>query len=153
MTSRIGGAGCCVVGLPDVTGPPPLYSRLSIHEHFELVETSWGGPSAIAFPYLEVLEKLQFSRLLTQYPYELSSGERQAVALCLALIRPAEAVVFDEPEQRLDANRRSALAELLLERKSRGAGVIFASHDSVLIERVADERLILGEVNDSKSSQ
>jgi ABC-2 type transport system ATP-binding protein len=130
------------VGIASVTGSPPFYEDLTVAEHLELIQASWGGPE-VTGSYMPILERLNLTRILHQFPAELSSGERQMAGLSFALLRPAAVIVLDEPEQRLDGERRTALGELLLERMNRGTAVIMASHDPELTQKVADARITL----------
>ena len=63
----------------------------------------------------------------------LSGGERTRVALARLLIEAPDVLLLDEPTNNLDSDGRQAVAELL--RRWRG-GVIVASHDRALLERV-----------------
>ena len=63
----------------------------------------------------------------------LSGGERTRVALARLLIEAPDLLVLDEPTNNLDADGREAVAGLLA--RWRG-GVIVASHDRALLERV-----------------
>jgi alpha-D-ribose 1-methylphosphonate 5-triphosphate synthase subunit PhnL len=50
-------------------------------------------------------------------------------------------LLLDEPEQRLDPDRRALVAAVLRRARGSGAAVAFASHDAELVERVADAQL------------
>ncbi len=63
----------------------------------------------------------------------LSGGERTRVALARLLIEAPDVLLLDEPTNNLDADGREAVAQLL--ERWRG-GVIVASHDRALLERV-----------------
>src|SRR5260370_18428631 len=63
----------------------------------------------------------------------LSGGERTRVALARLLIEAPDVLLLDEPTNNLDADGREAVAQLL-ERWQ--GGVIVASHDRALLERV-----------------
>lgn len=130
-------------GIASLTDAAPLYRDLTIREHLELVQASWGG-TARAGEFLPVVERFQAGGILEQFPGELSSGERQLVGLVCTLYRPAALIVLDEPEQRLDEARRVALAEALRERAAAGAGILIATHDAGLRLAVADEVVDLG---------
>jgi ATPase subunit of ABC transporter with duplicated ATPase domains len=63
----------------------------------------------------------------------LSGGERTRVALARLLIEAPDLLLLDEPTNNLDTDGREAVAQLL--ERWRG-GVIVASHDRALLERV-----------------
>lgn len=72
---------------------------------------------------------------------ELSGGERQRVAIARALVNRPDIILADEPTAALDQETGTAVISLLLDMRSRGAGLILATHDV----RVADrcDRVIL----------
>lgn len=90
------------------------------------------------------MEALKIARIQDSFPLELSSGERQLVSLAIGLIRPSELMILDEPEQRLDIERRALVAELLLDKKRNGGAVVMATHDPQFVEALADSHVALG---------
>jgi ABC-2 type transport system ATP-binding protein len=73
-----------------------------------------------------------------QLPGTLSSGQRRRLALATAFVRPRRLLILDEPEQRLDAAGLTWLAERLNAEKRDGLGILLVSHDTALVEAVAD---------------
>ena len=65
----------------------------------------------------------------------LSGGQRKRVALCTALIHPADVLLLDEPTNHLDAYMVEWLEDWL--RKFRG-GLIMVTHDRYFLERVCN---------------
>jgi ABC-type lipoprotein export system ATPase subunit len=82
---------------------------------------------------VDLLRVFDASHLSTRFPHELSSGQAQVLALCVALLRPADVLLFDEPEQRLDDDRVDALVGLLQTRQEAGATLLIATHDPRLV--------------------
>lgn len=119
-------------------GPFASYRDLTVREHLAIVAASWPAVAANG-SVQEVLARTGLSVVQHQLPGELSSGEAQMFSLACATMRPARLLVLDEPEQRLDAERRARTAQLLLAAKKRGAAVVLATHDAGLREAVADE--------------
>jgi len=75
---------------------------------------------------------------------ELSAGQRERAAIARAVAAHPRAIVADEPTARLDGANALAVGLLFLElARARGAVVICATHDPLLIEQ-ADEVLSLG---------
>ncbi|MEU6072852.1 ABC transporter ATP-binding protein [Micromonospora sp. NPDC047074] len=118
-----------------------FFPDLSVVEHLELVAYAHGGT---AEPVAEVLAELGLDGARDQLPATLSSGQRRRLALASCFVRPRGLLVLDEPEQRLDVRGRDWLADRLLREKAAGTAVLMASHDTELIERIADRRIEIG---------
>jgi ABC-type sulfate/molybdate transport systems ATPase subunit len=58
-------------------------------------------------------------------------------------VRPAQLLVLDEPERRLDTAMRRTLAERLAAVVDAGGTVLFASHDPAFIGTLADRVLLV----------
>lgn len=118
---------------------PPEARDMTILEHATLVAATWTSDVDEARTLAAgTLEELSLTGLSERFPHELSTGQRQLAALSLVLVRPAELLVLDEPEQRLDANRVDLLAAALLRRRDDGATIVFATHSDELTESAAD---------------
>ena len=63
----------------------------------------------------------------------LSGGERTRVMLARLMLAAPDVLLLDEPTNNLDADGRAAIAELMVRWKG---GVVVASHDRALLERV-----------------
>ncbi|MCD4749545.1 MAG: ATP-binding cassette domain-containing protein [Thermoanaerobaculales bacterium] len=77
---------------------------------------------------VSVEERLGVGPLMDRRIVELSSGERQRVALAAALLAAPRPVVLDEPTAHLDSGGSAALAEALAEVSVSGGAVIAAEH-------------------------
>lgn len=82
------------------------------------------------------LERFGISTVAEQFPSTLSSGQIRRVAFAASAIRPWRVLLLDEPEQRLDGDGRSRLVRFLHERLAAGRGLVFATHDLALAERL-----------------
>jgi ABC-type lipoprotein export system ATPase subunit len=68
-------------------------------------------------------------------PEELSGGEQQRVAVCLALVNNPSIILADEPTGNLDSANSKIIADLLINlAKHEGKTVIVASHDPKVVE-------------------
>jgi UDP-glucose/iron transport system ATP-binding protein len=84
---------------------------------------------------------------LDQPVAELSTGERQRLALVRALADDPPVLLLDEPTSALGAATNAALAsEFIKFQILAGRIVILVSHDAVQIERLATARLHLSDV-------
>lgn len=128
-------------------GLPPLARDLTVEEQIRLVTVSWGapdsgptGPDAIAQRFLT---RLQIAHLADRFPHELSSGQLQLTGLALTLARPSDLLVLDEPEQRLDTERRGVVAGLLAELRYEGRGLVVSTHSTQIVDALATQVLDL----------
>ncbi len=116
--------------------PPPTARDLTIREQLALIALTWGVAEADAAADREIA-RWGLEELAARFPHELSSGQRRLFHLAATWIRPAELVILDEPEQRLDDERRHRLIANIDERRRAGTTFLIASHDDD-VERAAD---------------
>ena len=64
-----------------------------------------------------------------QHPRDLSSGERERLALAAVAVAAPDLLVLDEPTRGIDPERKGALAGWLLEYAAAGRGVLVVTHD------------------------
>lgn len=126
-----------------IDAAPPARD-LTLAEHVALVATTWGTPVRQArADASDLLGRLGLVALASRFPHELSSGQTQLAALAVALARPADLLLLDEPEQRLDANHVVRVAEILAERRAAGTTLVVATHSDVLATALEGDVLTL----------
>lgn len=76
-------------------------------------------------------------------PWQLSGGQRQRVGIARALAARPRLLVLDEPVSALDVLVQSAILGLLDRLKAAGLTMVVISHDLAVVERLADELLVL----------
>lgn len=81
--------------------------------------------------------------LLEAAPDNVSSGERQRLALVRALIQQPRFVLLDEPTSALDPASTLRVETLLARMKQEGTGLLVVSHDPEQVARIADRRYVL----------
>jgi ABC-2 type transport system ATP-binding protein len=110
--------------MPDT---PALYDDLTISETAEFVArlhgtADWEGRLDT------LLARLGLEDRANDLPSQLSRGLRQRASLMLALVRPFELLLLDEPFATLDARSIEVVASVLREETERGRAVLVASH-------------------------
>ncbi|MFB9923160.1 ABC transporter ATP-binding protein [Amycolatopsis halotolerans] len=96
---------------------------------------------------LELLELVQITdpkRRLKAYPFELSGGMRQRVAIAAALACGASVLLADEPTTALDVTVQARILALLNDvRAELGTSTVIVTHDVGVTAELADEVLVL----------
>lgn len=77
----------------------------------------------------ELLHKLRLAPYRQVNPRDLSSGERQRVALAAVLVTRPRLLLLDEPTRGLDGQLKQELGEMLQEFAVQGAAVVVVTHD------------------------
>ena len=95
----------------------------------------------------ELWDRFALTDLANRFPSQLSRGQRQKATLAVALSRPAELLLLDEPTIALDDDARTQLADAL-ETAAQTRLIICATHDEDLAStaqltlRLQDGRLL-----------
>lgn len=92
-----------------------------------------------------LIKKYKLEYLLDRDIYELSSGERQMLALMSALIMNPQVVIFDEPSANLDYGNAMRLRSQIEELKSEGITVLVADHRCFYLCELIDKVLLLSD--------
>jgi energy-coupling factor transport system ATP-binding protein len=85
-----------------------------------------------------------FTAWLDRYPRDLSSGERQQLAIAVVAAR-TEVLLLDEPTRGLDPTIKQALTAFLRTRAEDGATVLVATHDVEWAARTAGRVLLMAD--------
>jgi ABC-2 type transport system ATP-binding protein len=117
--------------LPD---NPVLYDDLSVFEHIEYTcrlhgATDWEERA------VGLLSDLGLAHRADDLPSRFSRGLRQKTAILLALIRPFDLLLVDEPFVGLDPGGREAFVELIEDASDAGATVVVATHQLEYVTR------------------
>ncbi len=87
---------------------------------------------------LNVLEELEMTEYINQYPSELSGGQQQRVAIARALCLKPEVLLLDEPTASLDPINTANLIVILKRLASQGLTIGISSHDMDLVRALFD---------------
>lgn len=77
----------------------------------------------------DLLNRLKLGASQDKNPRDLSSGERQRVALATVLIADPDVILLDEPTRGLDYQLKKELGEILKELQKEGKSIVVVTHD------------------------
>ncbi|MFF0387636.1 ATP-binding cassette domain-containing protein [Kitasatospora sp. NPDC004615] len=118
------------------------FPDLTVAEHLRMVAAAHEVGDTAA-RCARVLDVLGLHHRADAFPDTLSAGQRQLLLLAAVLVRPARLLLLDEPEQRLDTGARDRLADTLRQSRADGTAIVLAVHDQELLDRVADQVMVL----------
>ncbi|SDO73724.1 ABC transporter ATP-binding protein [Desulforhopalus singaporensis] len=100
---------------------------------------------------MKLLERVGLSQRAVNFPFQLSGGEQQRVAICRALINNPAIIYADEPTGNLDSDNSAAVIKLLDElHRDRKTTLVVATHSHSLADkagrviRLHDGRIVDG---------
>jgi energy-coupling factor transport system ATP-binding protein len=117
------------------------------------LEINCVDPEAIKVRTEKILKELEIDHLKDKYPFNLSHGEKQRVALAGILVNETEYLILDEPTTALDTDRKELLGKMLQDIHSQGTGILIISHDEIFINKLCGRVLKMkqeGGITDEK---
>ncbi|MGE5542821.1 MAG: ABC transporter ATP-binding protein [Bacillota bacterium] len=94
-------------------------------------------------PLDAVLDALDLRALMVRNPRDLSSGERERVAIAATLAGAHELLLLDEPTRGMDLRAKRSLVRLLREAVLAGAAVIVVTHDVDMAAACASRVIVM----------
>ena len=89
------------------------------------------------------LDPVQIS---SKYPFELSGGMMQRVAIALALATHPKLLLADEPTSALDVLSKESFIQTLIELlRTEESSLLFVTHDMSVAKKLADRVLVMKE--------
>jgi multiple sugar transport system ATP-binding protein len=124
-----------------------LYPHLTVFENIAFPLRLQKG----AFTESEIREKVEFAAHtlelqdhLQRKPANLSGGQRQRVAMGRAIVREAQAFLFDEPLSNLDAKLRGQMrTEIARMQRRLGTTTVYVTHDQTEAMTLGDRVAVL----------
>ena len=120
-----------------------LMNEFTINGNLEFVlkATGWKQKELIIEKVEEVLKKVKMHSKGHKFPYELSGGEQQRIAIARALLNNPKLILADEPTGNLDPETSMEVMEVLLELNQKGHTILMATHDYALILKYPSKTL------------
>ncbi len=116
-----------------IPGDVRLYEHMRVEELLDYIDGFRASPGRLRAELLERLELAAHKKIKS-----LSRGNKQKVAIVLAVMHDPDILILDEPTLGLDPLMQQAFYTILLELKQRGKTVFLSSHILSEVERVCD---------------
>ncbi|RRO16456.1 cell division ATP-binding protein FtsE [Flavobacteriaceae bacterium 14752] len=108
---------------------------------FVLKATGWKDKSQMENKIDEVLRKVGMQTKHFKFPYQLSGGEQQRIAIARALLNDPELILADEPTGNLDPQTSVEVMEVLQDINKNGNTILMATHDYALLLKYPSKTL------------
>ncbi|TXK75229.1 cell division ATP-binding protein FtsE [Mesonia sp. HuA40] len=108
---------------------------------FVLKATGWKDKAKMEEKIDTVLNKVGMKTKNFKYPYQLSGGEQQRIAIARALLNDPELILADEPTGNLDPQTSVEVMEVLQEINRNGNTILMATHDYALLLKYPSKTL------------
>lgn len=129
-----------LVFVPDV---PKFYLELTAWEHLRFIAMANNDLRNFEGRAEMLLGKLGLWQVKDYFPHHYSRGMRLRLGLALALIRPFDVLLLDEPTSALDADGVALFSNELRELRTQGKTILMSTHDTGLMDQLADRSFIL----------
>jgi energy-coupling factor transport system ATP-binding protein len=92
-----------------------------------------------------VLEQLSLAQVAEANPRDLSTGERQRVALATLLVAKPKLLLLDEPTRGLDYQLKQQLGEILQGLQQQGLTILLVTHDVEFAAEYAQKVVLMSQ--------
>ena len=122
-----------------------LYPHLSVFENIAFpLRLHKASEDEIRKKVQEAASTLELTEHLERKPSQLSGGQRQRVAMGRAIVREAQAFLFDEPLSNLDAKLRGQMrTEISRLQRRLGVTTVYVTHDQTEAMTLGDRVAVL----------
>jgi len=88
---------------------------------------------------IELLKSLNLCEKINSYPFELSQGQAQRVAIIRALALKPRLLLLDEPTSSLDPYLKNEVVNIIKNLSKKGISILVSSHEVELFKAVSDK--------------
>src|SRR6476661_6797381 len=122
-----------------------LYPHLTVYENIAFpLRLAGASNDEVDKKVRDASKTLELDEHLERKPGNLSGGQRQRVAMGRAIVRDAEAFLFDEPLSNLDAKLRGQMrTEIARLQKRLGITTVYVTHDQTEAMTLGDRVALL----------
>jgi multiple sugar transport system ATP-binding protein len=122
-----------------------LYPHLTVYENIAFpLRLAGASNDEVDKKVREASKTLELDEHLERKPGNLSGGQRQRVAMGRAIVRDAEAFLFDEPLSNLDAKLRGQMrTEIARMQRRLGITTVYVTHDQTEAMTLGDRVAVL----------
>ncbi len=114
-----------------------LIPNKTIYENIAFaMEAAGRSDSQVASDVPHVLELVNLSHKIWNFPKELSGGERQRVAIARAIVNQPDIIIADEPTGNLDPTNTFEIIRILQKINELGTTVILTTHNKGVVDAV-----------------
>jgi cell division transport system ATP-binding protein len=119
-----------------------LLNERTVYENIEFVlQVTGTRPQLIPEIIISSLNLVGLANRKDFYPYQLSGGEQQKVAIARALAKEPKILLADEPTGNIDYKGSAEILSLLKTINYNGTTIVMATHDNILAE-TSNKRIV-----------
>lgn len=114
-----------------------LLQQKNVFENIAFAMEAAGRPDAeIESDVPHVLELVDLSSKIWNFPHELSGGEKQRVAIARAIVNQPDIIIADEPTGNLDPANTYDIVQIFKKINDLGTTVILTTHNKGVIDSI-----------------
>lgn len=125
-----------------------FYDRRTIENHYKDLVNSLKGRTSKVRSLKECMDlvSLDMKKVAPAYPFELSGGMMQRVAIALSLVSYPKILLADEPTSALDVVTKLEIVDLLDRlKREEGLALLLVTHDMAVAAALTDQMLVIRE--------
>jgi cell division transport system ATP-binding protein len=114
-----------------------LLGNRTVYENVAFALEVTSAPSGLVHrKSMAALNEVGLSHKRHSYPFQLSGGEQQKVAIARALVNDPFLLLADEPTGNVDPRGTLEIMEILKEINTKGTAVLMATHEQELVKKM-----------------